>query len=507
MLRGVWIILLAIILPGLSGAAQIELVSKASPAGLTGHSSQPSISGDGRYVAFLSEARGLVPGQIDTNVADDVFLYDRVTRRTVLVSRTATSPVTAGNGRSEGARISRDGNYVVFLSRSTNLVPGQVDTPRTVDVFLYDRQAGTTSLVSRASGSGNRTANGESSLAGVSADGSIVLFQSLGTNLVPGQDDRNRGSDVFTYERRTRSVTLVSRAGGLAHRTGNNAAGPARLSLDGEHAAFASAATDLLGGGTSTPPGSVFLYRRSTRSLTLASRTDDARASLVTAGDPPLMSGDGRFIAFLSGDPLRAANDPRETPNLFLFDRNTGKASVVNRSALTSPFAPETPIALLDISDDGRSILLLSSAENLVPGQKEGNAENDLFLFDGVTREVRLVSHAPKDPLQTIDHGALDGRVSADGRFVAFVSAPFSVPPDRARLGGDVYLFDKTTGAITLVSRSSRSATVGGDDLSGEPAISANGAFIAFTSRATNLDLADGNGVILKDIFLYSRNP
>lgn len=159
------------------------------------------------------------------------------------------------------------------------------------------------------------------------------------------------------------------------------------------------------------------------------------------------------------------------------------------------------------ISGDGRYVAFLSEARGLVPSRIDTNGADDVFLYDRVTREVRLVSHSPKDPLQTIDFGAMDGRVSADGRFVAFVSVSPLVPPDRTRLGGDVHLFDRTTGAVTLVSRSARSATVGGDDLSGEPAISADGAFIAFTSRATNLDPTDGNGVILKDVFLYSRNP
>ena len=485
-----------------AAAGQLELVSKAPRQATASHSFSPSISGDGRYVAFASGVTGLLPGHVDGNKASDVFLFDRITKTTVLVSRSSASPVVAANGRSEGPKISRDGNHVVFVSRATNLIPGQTDSQRTFDVFLYSRLTGKTALVSRSADSPTRAANAESFPVDVSMDGNLVVFTSSATNLVPGQNDRNHGDDVFTFDRRTGAVTLVSHASNSPNRAGSqpSAAYSVNMSPDGEFIVFVSVATDLVQGVNPASFGSAFLYQRSSGKAELASYLGGTPRLPISA-DSPRVSADGRYIVFLTWDWIPGQNNAWDPPDLFALERASGKVVQLNRSTLFDPYYPEAPLELLGLSDDGRYILVMSSATDLVPRQDETNGETDLFLFDRVSGKVRLVSHEPGSPSRTI--GAQGGSISADGRYVAFVTLPNFSPPYVYPLGGDVYLFDRTSGAVTLVSRSARSASDGGDNDSGEPAISATGSFVAFTSRASNLSRQDSNG-FLKDIFLYA---
>ena len=147
----------------------------------------PAISADGRFVAFVSFATNLVPG--DTNDATDVFVRDRQTGTTRRVSLGPGG--VQGNGGSAGPAISANGRFVAFFSAATNLVPG--DTNGTADVFVRDRQTGTTRRVSL--GPGGVQGDGDSVGAAISADGRFVAFESDATNLVPG--DTNGAPDVF----------------------------------------------------------------------------------------------------------------------------------------------------------------------------------------------------------------------------------------------------------------------------------------------------------------------
>src|SRR5437867_824550 len=153
----------------------------------------PSISADGRFVAFSSLATNLVPG--DTNGAFDVFVHDRLTGTTERVS--VDSAGTQGHGNSSEPSISADGRFVAFSSVATNRVPG--DTNAAFDVFVHDRLTGTTERVSVASA--GTQGNGSSLDPSISADGRFVAFSSVATNLVPG--DTNGKEDVFVHDRLT----------------------------------------------------------------------------------------------------------------------------------------------------------------------------------------------------------------------------------------------------------------------------------------------------------------
>jgi Ca2+-binding RTX toxin-like protein len=155
-------------------------------------SSSPSLSADGRYVAFYSNASNLVSG--DTNDTIDIFVYDTVANTTRRVS--VATDGTQGNNGSYNPSISADGSYVAFYSNAINLV--SVDTNDTYDIFVYDTVANTTRRVSV--DDNNTQGNGTSyAPPSISADGSYVVFSSDASNLVSG--DTNNVPDIFLYDR------------------------------------------------------------------------------------------------------------------------------------------------------------------------------------------------------------------------------------------------------------------------------------------------------------------
>src|SRR5437660_5099931 len=166
-------------------------------SGLLSFAFPPGLSADGRFVAFVSFATNLVAG--DTNGATDVFVHDRQTGTTERVS--VASDGTQGNAASAGFALSADGRFVAFHSTATNLVAG--DTNGATDVFVHDRQTGTTERVSV--DSDGTQGNGPSAGAALSADGGLVAFHGTATNLVAG--DANGAYDVFVHDRAVSTTT------------------------------------------------------------------------------------------------------------------------------------------------------------------------------------------------------------------------------------------------------------------------------------------------------------
>ena len=215
------------------------------------YSYQPAISGDGSFVAFLSEASNLVVG--DTNARNDIFVHDRQTRETTRVS--VDSAAVQGNNSSFEPAISADGRFVAFYSHATNLVVG--DTNNTVDIFVHDHQTGQTTRVSVESD--GLQGNDGSVYPSISADGRFVAFESLATNMVA--EDTNGVRDIFVHDRQTGETTRVSvDSDGLQ---GNNVSYSPSISSDGLFVAFTSLATNLVAGDTNSAED-IFVYDRQT---------------------------------------------------------------------------------------------------------------------------------------------------------------------------------------------------------------------------------------------------
>jgi archaellum component FlaF (FlaF/FlaG flagellin family) len=205
-----------------------------------GDSYPTSLSAEGRYVAFWSQADNLVPG--DTNKVADVFVRDRQNDTTERVSVDSTG--AQSNGFSSIASITADGRYVAFDSEASNLVPG--DTNARVDVFVHDRLTGATERVSLSSSGAQ--GDEHSYIPCISADGRFVVLFSLATNLVPA--DTNDTGDVFLHDRQTGTTERVSVATNGAQGNSLSSGSTTSVSVDGRFVTFDSAAPNLVAGDT-----------------------------------------------------------------------------------------------------------------------------------------------------------------------------------------------------------------------------------------------------------------
>jgi len=367
-------------------------------AGANGPSWSPTISADGRRVAFVSEASNLVPG--DTNGFADVFVRDRDGS----VQRVSVAPGhRPANGPSSDPHISADGRYVVFTSAASNLVPG--DHNRQPDVFLRDLKAQRTIRVSVTSSGAQ--ANGPSGSPAISADGRVVSFASKATNLVGAA--ANAVPQVFVRDlpkRRTERIS-VSTSG----RQQNKAViAPfsqiSALSADGRYVVFDSDATNLVPHDTNRRTD-IFRHDRLTGRTTLISVSSTGYEGNNDSFAPSI-SANGRFVIFESfASNLARGRGPRE--NIFVRDLALGTTSVVNVPAGGGRRAPELVKQLLQraaISNDGRVAAFTSTAANLTPDPTNGVA--NLYIRRLTPPHGRLVGHPRPAPRPVIALSADD---------------------------------------------------------------------------------------------------
>lgn len=328
------------------------------PAGGVG----AAISGNGRYVAFSSLAGNLVPG--DTNGNWDAFVRDLETKTTERVSLSAAG--TEASSGSDSPSISDDGRFVAFVSDANDLVSG--DSNGEFDVFVRDREAGTTERVSVGVGG---QGNGASYVPQISGNGRYVVFTSAATNLVAG--DTNNRDDVFIHDRGlefTQRVSITA-AGGQAADTSMNPS----ISDDGSRIAFESWANLVPGDANSAPD--IFVRdvnARTTRRVSISSSGVEADQPSFTA----VVSGDGRYIAFTSHATNLVPGDTNEQSDVFVHDLETGETT---RVSVTNDGLEAADRSLAPgLSDDGRFVGFVSYAENLVAS--DANGKSDIFVRD-----------------------------------------------------------------------------------------------------------------------------
>jgi Tol biopolymer transport system component len=504
------------------------------PGGAQGNGASwvPLMSGDGRWVAFDSMASNLVAG--DTNRMWDVFVHDRQTGTTTRVSVASEGAEGSGNTNPYiRPAISGDGRLVAFDSEASNLVIG--DTNGLSDVFVHDRQTGTTTRVSEGPGAGQ--GNGDSRAQAISADGRWVAFASGASNLVTG--DTNGAWDVFVRDRgplacavalvpTSTSVSAAGAAGtvGVTAPTGcpwtavSNA--PSWVTVTGGSSGTGNGtvsyavAVNVAGPrtGTVTIGGETFTLDQASGLPPPPTTVPDTYATsfntplVVTA--PGVLANDtsnggGAMTAMLVGRPaygsmmLNTSGAFSYTPNVgfsgadsFTYRAVTssgGPGNVASVSITVSPSGPTTRVSVTSggiqaelssdspsISADGRWVAFSSAAGNLVPG--DTNGVSDVFLHDRQTRTTTRVS---------VGTAGVQGNgsswrpaISADGHFVAFSSQASNLVTGDTNNESDVFVHDRQAGTTTRASVGTAVTQANGGNF--VAAISANGRWVAFDS-------------------------
>jgi Tol biopolymer transport system component len=463
-----------------------------------------TITQDGRFIAFASSASDIVPG--DRNGRGDVFIVNLTTLTTRRVSLDPQG--REANSDSGQPTFSGNGGFLAFFSGASNLVAG--DTNDWSDIFVRDLQTGTITRVS-VSSSGAQTDGGNASPA-LSADGRYVAFDSVATNLVPG--DTNDLHDVFVRDRQTRTTTRVSiTPNGTQFTNAEGGALVPAISADGRYVVFAAEIDN------------VYVHDRqtsTTRQVNVDSQGNPGTGHTehLRIFDEPSISADGRYIAFLSGNTNLVPNDTNRENDIFLRDTHlntTTRISVDSQGnqSTTRPreisdlfeFGSSSPV----ISADGRFVTFTSRATNLVPG--DFNSESDIFVRDlqgGTTTRVSVDSN--EQPILTVDseipsffQGSFGSVPSGSGRHVVFASTSDFLSDDANRQL-DVFVRDRQAGTTTLVSRGRSLSSTPSDGSFvyslGNP-VSNDGRYITFTSVAVSLVKKDTNG--FQDVFVRDR--
>lgn len=428
-----------------------------APAGI---SANPSVSADGRFVAFDTTATDILPG---LTTRRQVYVRDRALDITRIVS--VASDGTPSNFGAQTADISANGRYVAFNSSSSNLV--LPDGNFFQEIYVHDLDALTTVRVSITSDAVQ--ASGRSHNPSISSDGRFVAFASESTDLVAG--DTNGVRDIFVHDR------------------------------------------DFDEDGDFDEPEAVATVRVSVAA-------DGTEAESRCDMGPDAISDDGRFVVFWSLAANLVPDDTNGTFDVFLHDRDSDGDGVFDEPGEIATIrmgepAAETGQPTMDaaISADGRYVAFVSNQQMLVPG--DTNGWQDLFVWDRAADAISRVSVA-SDGTQASSF-TRDIGMSRTGRYVVFYSnADNLVPGDT--FGLDVFIHDRDADADGLFDEpgavETRMASVAADGGfpnaesnpefdEGRPAVSENGRLVTFESDATNLVTFDDNG--RPDVFVRDR--
>jgi Tol biopolymer transport system component len=515
-------------------------VNSAGTAGGNGDSIPTGISTNGRYALFESSASDLISS--DTNGVTDVFIRDLANNTTVLVSvNTNGEPA---NGVCRGSTLTPDGRFVAFVSAASNLVPG--DTNRIPDVFVRDLISGVTTLVSVGAQATNVCGLTGSEAPDITPDGRYVAFYTTATNLVPGVTTGGEiylrdlvantttwvsgGARAFlgytnavffnhtlsadgqyvAFEGCTNPPPVSANAAGVILRFSRTTG---LTDLVHTNAYVQTANVEEIRSLDMTPDGRfiAFVARTNTAGTTCIELWD-AQSGLVTlvSGDPsgnvttnttcdwPMLDESGRFVAFLSTAPNLVTNSLAGDNHLYVRDVVAGTTVLVDADT-NGVGSPLSPAAVPRLSADGRLVLFECADANLVSDDR--NHAADIFLRDLVASTNELISaHDASLPcLSANGPTALSTlAVSATIRWIAFTSDADNLTPHDTNGFRDVFVRDLLLGTNFLVSVATNGA--GADGISTEPTLSADGRYVAFTSSADNLVRGDANRS--QDVFL-----
>lgn len=514
-----------------------ELASRRSPLlpvetlSGSGISSIEDVTPDGRYVLFVSSATDLVTDVQTPGFTSFVYLHDRQTGKTEVVS--VLPGGTTGGPAGGPAQISDDGRYVFFNS-SANYQPG-VNANSRGQVYRLDRVTGTYQMVSVSTNPVVGSTSEWSSDVTVSGDGRYVAWTSSAGDLVPGFVDNNgtnfqfNASDVFVRDMVTGITRLVSHVPGNNVSTGNNRSYRPVFSKDGSKIIFVSLATDLVSGKTDTNgQADLFAYDVATQQLQLVSvDVTGTGTGNSLSGDsdysPPVISDDGRYVAFVSSA-TNLTSMAVSGQQVFRHDLQTGITDLISINTAGTGGSNNQAHAPF-LSADGKKILFESRGTNLT-GLPTGNFLSQVYLRDlsGETPTTTLVSlntagTAGGDRDAWIGGNFRVGtRLTADGRYASFLSQASDLVPgfvdgnglnQNGNNGADLYLRDLQRG-ITVLASYNNSGTASGDvgPTTGQEGhgggyhLARETPTVIFDGAVTNLVHGDRNWA--SDIFAYT---
>jgi len=348
----------------LNGTTERVSVDSDEAQALDGDSTHPAISGDGRFVVFRSGATNLRAN--DNIVLYELYLRDRTAGTTEVVS---VSDDEQGVGSADYPDISADGRYVAFQSNDVPF-PDRTALGR-LDIFVRDRTAGTTELVS-ISDSEEQASGGGSGYPTISDDGNLVAFESSANNLSP--DDVQIHSNIFLRNRSAGTTALVDVSS--AEEQANYQSAGAVISANGQFVAFISSADNLVPNDTDIYDVFVRdLVAGTTEKVSFSSDEVAANSNSVIAA----ISGDGRFVAFDTYATNLDDTDTYYSSDIFVRDRLLGTTERVSTTAEAGPgdnsFNPS-------ISADGGVVAFESEATDLVSDDTNGNFDAFVHAYD-----------------------------------------------------------------------------------------------------------------------------
>ncbi|MCK6448488.1 MAG: hypothetical protein L6Q99_19020 [Planctomycetes bacterium] len=418
--------------PCLAQTTQRVDVDSSGQVFLTGVSSaRHAVSADGRYTTFDVTLFTQQPPTSFSHVAR----HDRVTGLTSILSVAPNGEF--GNSYSAQPHSTPDGRYVVFQSYATNLVAGLGgNAPR---ILVRDTVLGVTTWDNPSVSGG--TSNGNHEFPRITPDGRWIVFQSNGGDLIHG--DNNGHYDVFV---RDRQFGTTVRASDALTGDGNAQSYEGSISDDGRYVCFGSFASNLVAGDTNDD-ADVFV-RDLVAGTTSRVGLDANGAQLAFGAWAPRLSGDGRYVAFVTDDPTAVPGDPLLFVDVILRDLSTGTNELVS-GTWNGAFGDGSVSEPIELSPDGRFVAFSSPATNLVPGDTNGVI--DVFLRDrqlGSTERINVTTSGQQVP-PTFLNDWHELSLSPDGRFVSFSEwGHLAVGIDSG--SNDLYLRDRGGVGTTL---------------------------------------------------------